>query len=282
MAKEMDTRRGTAAVCIVALVAIAFVTLACSEVGSLIGEGVNPVGLLPQDTHSFTILDFNLILNGDAPESVQNGLGGLEKMLEGVGIFIDELEKTVHIFEQNYRFIANGNFNWDAIRDELEDQGYEHDTYRNYEVLKSYYSSDYVAFIKSDDILILGDEGWVKDIIRGIVRESGLMMHTGSSDVMNLLDKIGSGWQVSVSECNDDMFGLALMGCEIRGEALSRNKSLEIKSTIVFMFTKKWIASSQASHIAETYDKDIWHITSLVTDGNFVIIEATAHEDDVR
>ena len=272
---------------VIAFAAFALAAMACtatsgggSDVAST-GAG-SPAGLLPEDTLDFTVFDVKAIMSEQSPERLRDDFeNGWASRLEDIGILVDDLETIV---EQSYsrQFIVKGTLALSDVRDELEDRNFQDDTYGEYEVWSSGDSYAYIAILESDNTLIYGEEEWVKDIIKAIGRESGLVMHADDSGAAAMLDKIGSGWVARIFDCSQTS---DLRGCEIAGAAFSRGgESFEVKQTAAYMFRSENTAENEKSDIEEFYEDTDWYLApdSLTADGAFVVIEATAYEDDIE
>ena len=290
---NLPIRAFITAASIVALAAVMFVSIACSgsSGGSSPTGSDSPVGLLLEDTEDFVVFDVKSIMDEETPEKIRNDFErDWPDILEGVGIFVEDLEAIVHVGGGG-RIMVKGNLSLTDIRGELHDQGFEEDTYTGYElwysesgyrIIENQLSNEvrYVAIL-DDSTVLMGDEDWVKDVIRAINRESGLVMHADDSGVTQVLDKAGSGWFTSVFDCGRS----ELRGCEFGGSTFGRGaESFEIKMVVTLLFRSERTAESEASDVESAmFDsgEDVY-VESLTTDGALVILEVIFYEDDLE
>ena len=105
-------------------------------------------------------------------------------------------------------YILAGNFLFDALRDDMDDEGWEEDTYREFEV----WDDRNVALLEDSGIILLG-EGFVVGVLKGLDTGKGLL--EGDSAMQKALDKAGKGLLVLGNAGNCESFGdPSLRGCD--------------------------------------------------------------------
>ena len=147
--------------------------------------------LVPEDLTELIILDMQaLISDEDLAESVglnENILDVIE-IEEGVGIDSADVSEFLLL---EYLWVLEGRFQFDDIRDDLDDADYEESSYRGYEVWEG---DDYIALLEEAGMIVYspsGDE--LEDALGVVYRGRGSLADADAedNDVKPVLDKLG-------------------------------------------------------------------------------------------
>ena len=173
-------------------------------------------------------------------------------------------------------YILAGNFLFDAIRDAMDDEGWEEDSYREFEV----WNDRNVALLEDSGIILLG-EGFVGGVLKGLDTGKGLL--EGNSAMQRALDKAGTGLLVLGNAGNCQSLGAPrLRGCDAYAWSITGGTPATtlLRAAYLFSSTSRAEASSEdieeAIFDADDVDADI---ESMKVEGDFVTYELTIHED---
>ena len=172
-------------------------------------------------------------------------------------------------------FALLGNFSFADLRDVMEDEDWDEDSYRDFEV----WDDRNVALLEESGVILLGDE-YVEAVLKGLDTERGLI--DGESAMRKVLDKAGTGLQVwaATEECTS--VGLReLSGCQAYAMAIAGG---DVETTVLsgaYLFKSESRAESRVDDIEDgVYDSDDIDadIERISADGEFVTYEITVHE----
>ena len=211
----------------VLVIAIVVVVLLVSGV---IGGG-NPqpssvLDLVPDDAEFMTRIDVQRILGNDFLADEMEFDDALEEF-EDLGMSPEDLlEMAIVIWDGGEVVILKGNFDLDYIRDELEDDDGEEDSYRGYEVWES---PDNTAGVLLDGYIVFSDYGVdsLENVLRMLYNGSGSLGQADEDNEMNqILEKLGDAY-VEVATVGDtcrvdrcEGFGWALTEVDESAEEL--------------------------------------------------------------
>ena len=150
--------------------------------------------LVPEDATQVIARDTQAVISDeDFAESLGITGDDLERSVVGV-LELDTAEITDEVHARmpssNYLRIYAGNFQFEDIRDDLDDAGHEESSYRGYEVWEgtSYYGlleeAGYVIFSASEDD--------VEDALGVLYRGEGSIADAEDNDLKLILDKLGN------------------------------------------------------------------------------------------
>lgn len=174
--------------------------------------------------------------------------------------------------------VAKGNFDLDYIRDGLEDNDFEENTYRGYEVWEN---SSGNTFALLDEYLVTSDESVsVKNVLKNLYNGSGSLKRADSDNEMKqILDKLGSGYIVEGNigaTCRVER-------CEGYGHVMTKvdvdEATPEITMEIALLFRNERAAERAAADYDEVADfleeEDAIDIEDTEAQGRFVVGVAT-------
>ena len=198
-----------------------------------------------------------------------------------IGILMEETESLAAAgrAQDGYTILKDG-FDFEYIRDDLDDLDYDDDDYLDYELwtggARREVSS--VALIEEAGVVLAGDDGAVKEMLRNLA--DGLSARDGSiGETLRAMDRAGEGWlKLGISDCGGDQ-----RGCEAIGTSLSVGGSYEFQHTVVVLFRNERSAESGLGELEErAEDSDDGSILESVRlDDEFVVVVSSIDEDDV-
>ena len=173
-------------------------------------------------------------------------------------------------------YVLAGNFPFDDLRDAMEDEDWEEDTYRDFEV----WDGRNVALLEDDGIILLGS-GFASEVLKALDTGRGLI--EGDGDMKRVLDKAGSGLiAFGTTEACGSFGSPNLRSCNAFGMSITGGTEETTSLRAAFLFSSESRAESSLEDIEEALldtnevDADIEDIGS---DGEFVTYEITIHEE---
>ena len=155
---------------------------------------------------------------------------------------MDEAEVlTVGGDEDHIYSIVQGEFDFEHIRDELSDSGYDDDDYRAYEIWTGGGRRDVstVALIDEDGLVLAGSGDTVERLVRSLARDESAR-DGDLQDMLRAMDRAGDGWvMVGVNGCAD-----ALRGCSASAFSIESRARYELRTTSVFLFRNESAAEA--------------------------------------
>ena len=175
----------------------------------------------------------------------------------------------------NEGYALMGNFPFADLRDVMEDEDWEEDTYRDFEV----WNDRDVALLEDEGVILLGDD-YASAILKAMDTGRGLI--DGESTAKRVLDKVGSGMHIWAGDEDCDSFSsLELRGCDGFAMVITGGDVDTTQRTAAFLFSSERRAESNLDDIEEYLldDEDIdADIERISAEGEFVTYQLTIHE----
>ena len=279
---------------IIALAAVvASVALACggssdssSSAGSVSSSTSGVLGLVPDSVGTVRVMDVGEILQGNAPEMADGMVRDFEDELDGAGISIYDVSVLAFVEEDGdgYAMLLGGEFDFDDIRDALDDAGYDDDDYREYELWEGRgVGGGYdVALLEDDGYVIMGmASGAVQDVLKSLGRDS-LLLKADDNPLKRVLDRAGRGWLIEArSPCRWNV-----RGCDAMAIASDTSEDYSVELTIALLFQSDRSAKSAERRIGDILEAAEDGISSLdyeevIADGEFIVVKSSVDEDDI-
>ena len=268
-------RGGT--VLLIIMAAIGFLLLACGESGPPSPDST--LHLVPEDAEEIGIFDVVKISAEPAlAEEFPVGFwveGIMETLADTEEFSLVTLEGGVSVF------LYKGPFEFEDLRDEMEDNGREASSYRGYEVWGE------IGLLEEAGYVIVGDsQDAVEEILWNLYREEGHLAGAEDNDLKRILDEVGNGLLVYANVAEDEC---TIRRCQGVGTLISGYDAdrEEISGKFVLLFSSERAAESAADDYDEVADYMKEHsegtdIISMESDGEFVIVAFTddIEEDD--
>ena len=245
-------------------------------------SAADPLDMLLDDTVAVFEYDVEAIDAGEPGDMIVDRFEDYwDSSFGSIGILMEETESlTAGGRAQDGYTILRGEFDFDYIRDDLVDQDYDDDDYRDHELWTggSTRGLSSVALIEEAGIVLAGDDGAVREILRNLA--DGRSADDGDmEETLRAMDRAGEGWlKLGISECGGE-----LRGCEAVSTSLAVGGAYEFQHTAVALFRNERTAESQLDDLEKrAEDSDDGSILESVTlDGEFVVVEGTIDEDNV-
>ncbi len=177
----------------------------------------------------------------------------------------------------NYH-ITKGEFNFSAIKNELEDQGYDDGTYRDQEIWESENGGHSVALFEGAGSFVYGPTDTVKEILKAIDRGEGFM--TDEADLRRALDKVGDGALLVEAATDCSVLSDSLNGCRARAEAFTGGDQDSVEITGAAVFSSERRAESGMDDIEDVIEDDDSidaDLDEIRVDGEVVIFKVTVY-----
>ena len=274
--------RGSLALFVSALLAMALGAACEDGIGG--GPSGDPLGLVPDDAYSVAVVDVEQILQGDAPDDLVEEIeDGWEDALDDMGVDIDDVSTMVIARgSEGTTIVLDGEFDFEQVRDELDDADYDDRDYRGYEMWEG--GSRFVssaALLEGSGQIVLGSVSVVQNVLKDLSRGSGSLLDDDQNNVLKALRKAGGGWEVSAREtCNYS----EVRGCEAIGTTISRgDEQYSVELTLAVLFRSERTAESEMGDLEDEIEDSLprqMDIEEVRADGEFVIITIAIDEDD--
>ena len=195
----------------------------------------------------------------------------------GEAIFMPDI---VHLVTQRTEdgdlgFVLFGSFDFDDIREFLEEHEGEEDIYREFELW-----NDNVALLEDQGIIALSNADFVKDLLKALDTGNGFLDDTGALKAG--LYRAGEGLALNANtNCQNTLFPAGLRGCAVAIEVVKGGDPDTTELTAVYVFSSERRAElglddlQDAIEDHDRYDADIERIE---VEGEFVTYEVTIHE----
>ena len=263
-----------------ASIALAF-TLALLTVCGGSGGSEGPLDVLPSDTSDVAIYDLESInqnrhLQDFADERVQDW----DTSYGAIGILVDEVETvTLAKSRGNGYVILEGDFDFEYIRDDLDDGDYDDDEFRGYEV----WSGGRVAavpaltLVEDDGLVLVAEDHTIHDILRNLADAPG-SRDGDTGGVLRAVRRAGEGLVVfGGSPCAQE-----LRGCEAFAGSFTTGDRYEVRFTGLLLFRNDERAEAESEDAEKLFERSRYMETrSVTTDGEFVILEGVLDVDDL-
>ena len=177
--------------------------------------------------------------------------------------------------------ISGGAFDFDKVRETLEDDGYSESENRDYELWELGNGRGAFALMPDDGFLVQGDLGAVIDVLRDASRDSGQLWNDGKEVLKRAMDRAGDGLVVVVT-ASENCRLLPSDGCLAAAWAFARGERLTvIEGTVALLFPNPEAAASAAPRIeTAVHANPLVTLTEIITDKTVVTLKADVDRED--
>ena len=266
------------------LLAAAFVQ-ACATGGGGSSELAGILALVPADSENVVVYDLEEIRGEEAPRALWDEVEDLSEYgLEEMGVLRDELTTLVVASGDDWHLlVVEGDVDFVHVRDQLEDGDYDDDQYRGSELWEgAAWRRESVALLEDQGRMVIGDAETVKRVLRTLESGSGSLSDDADSDLGRALKRAGAGW---ISSAQEQCLGYEIRGCRAVGVSLRRGADdYLVEMTIAALFRNERTAESEMDELESQLEEDSsfeFDIDDVQLDGDFVIVTASADEDDL-
>ena len=242
-------------------------------------------GLMPEDVDEFVAIDLEQLFAGAAPDDYLDQFSDRwEDALRDVGVNWEDVSRMAFMETDSSNLrILQGNLDFQAVRDELSDAGFEEDEYRGFELWTDgrIDAAETVALIEKDGYVVFENRGddLVLDVLRGLDRGTGLVGHEEDSDLSYLLDQVDAGWYVYL-DVGDQCGGIDLSNCEtLVWSTLDERGDLVVVWR--YLFSDDDSADSAAIELEGRFNAiGAYAEVKIVAEDQIVVVEAEIDDED--
>ena len=242
------------------------------------------IGLLPANWTSYRLIDVGRIMDEDREEYTSEFEDTWGDTLDQIGIFIDELavQATVRGQWAEHVHVLQGEFDFDAVRDELSDSGMEEGEYRGFELWEGdgVPIGSEIALIEDGGFVLIG-YGGATTVLQRLSRQLRLLEYEDESGVNDLLGGVGDGWHREV-RIGEDCLDVGIRRCEgVAWAVTSAGRGQDVEVTWAFAFGDERSASRELDNVEDMFnDVPILDVQSSRTDGRLIVLSGTLDEKD--
>lgn len=240
----------------------------------------DPLDLLHDETVGIWVYDIGAINSDPEAQIFEDVIEEYwERTIEPIGILMSEADSlTVGAMEIGGYMVIQGDLDFRHIRENLEEQDYEDDEYRGFELWSggNLRNASSMVLLEGDAIVIAGTDDYVRGIVRNLSR--GESAREGEHEAtVRALDRAGDSWvKFVIARC-----GPALRGCEASGEAYSGGDRYEVRVQQIVMFRDERSAEANLDDVDDLFDDPDLDDYSIRVDGEFVVAEGAMDEEDM-
>ena len=246
------------AAAIVAVVVIVAAVMLTFGGGS--GGSSSALQFIPDDTEALFMLNMAAIRTreadfpGDYDDFMDEIQDEIESEIDTEEIDLEQVTDLALTADDQYyddTMLLLGNFAYDDIRDDWEDQGFEEDSYKGFEIWDGY--SYYILFEDQGAIVASGSEDLVKDVINIVDRGTGSLAEDQEGEMARVIAKLGTSPVIVAltrdigEECGNAVSGCTGIGAAFAGSDLDRE---EVAADLVVLFSSE----HRAERAADDYD----------------------------
>ena len=262
------------AVLLVLMAVTGFLLLSCGESGP--PSPGSTLHLVPANAEEISFINVAEIkASPDLAEEMEIDLS--EEFVAGL-TWEDFDEITDAEWEGNGVWVLKGIFEFDDVRDELEELGLEESSYRGYELWERF------ALLQEDGYLVFGlSPDPVEEVLRNLYRDEGHLAGAEDNDLKRILEKLPEGFLKGASVREGFCPVKRCQGAGISGTGVDLDRE-EATTEIAILFSSERSAEDAADEydaiadfVKEEWDSDLENTES---DGEFVIGTATEKISD--
>ena len=260
------------AVLLVLMAVAGFLLLSCGESGP--PSPGSTLHLVPANAEGVSVINVAEIkASPDLEESMEIDLS--EELVAGL-TWEDFDEFTTVEWEGNSVWVLKGSFEFDDVRDELEELGLEESSYRGYELWERF------ALLQEDGYLVYSSSpDPVEEVLRNLYRGEGHLAGAEDNDLKRILEKLPEGFIKGASVREGLCPVKRCQGSGFSGTGVDLDRE-EATFEIAILFSSERSAEDAADEydaiadfLKREWDSDLENAES---DGEFVIGTATTKE----
>ena len=221
---------GGIAAAAVAVVVVVVVVLLMSGGGG--GGSTELLQLVPEEVEALVILNVAAVganradFPGDFNDFGDEVLDEIESEFDTEEIQFDEIRDYAILVHPAYggeALLITGEFAFEDIRDDWNEQDFDDDSYRGLEIWSGY---NYYALLEDQGAIFVSDnEDFVKDVVKLVDDDSGSLADSTDSNIKLLVDKLrGAPVVIALANdiCDDLVTGCIAYGAAYAGADLDR------------------------------------------------------------
>ena len=254
--------------CVVALVVL--VPAIVAVVGCSSGSGsVAMMKKLPENAGGFTFVDVaSMRDDDDLSDAYDQFKNEIKSSYDSLGISTSDVDRMI-LGESVV--ILEGQFDLEDVSDELEDNDYDDDKYKDVDTFEGVMS---VALVSEDCIVVGSSMDSVKDCIAVIKGDSDSLRQ--DEDISAVVDRVPGGIMVSASKSK------YYLDCTAGAYSVAKEDSDTVRVTAVFRFTSESAADDAGSTIKDDWEsRDYYSNVGVTVDGEYVKATADVDIEDI-
>lgn len=237
--------------------------------------------LVPEDVEYIARWDIQKVLEGEILEGLDDPdpEDWLEYLTPAFGrtVEVEPYDITTYVKTKIEGWdveIITGQFEYEDMRDDLDDMNYEEGSYRGYELWTSSLTGWSMALFEEDGFAIFSEsESPVKDVLSNLYRDGGSLEEADDTDLSQVLEQLGQGHAVVASS---EEGACPVRRCQAVGIALTGYEFDEEEATADYqlLFSSDRAAEAAADEYDQISDyfEDLleFEIYDAEADGQFV------------
>ncbi len=177
--------------------------------------------------------------------------------------------------------VVKGDFDFLDIEDELDEQNYEEDTYRNVDIWRK--DDDAAVLYESTGIFVIGHKDAIRQVVKALDLGEGFLAHDAQM-LREAMDKLDSAPVMRASvECNINEldFSYSPRGCDAVAVGISSANDDFTDAQIAMLFDRESRAEDAFDDIEDAvYESGIdADLSNISVNGEFLIFNITEYED---
>ncbi len=253
---------------VVAVVVVVVVVVLLTSGGGG-GGSADTLQLVPEDVEALLVLDVALVASnprdfpGDADDFAKEILQEIDSELDTEEIGFNQIKEFVILVHPQYGdegLLITGDFPFDDIREDWDDQDFEDDSYRSYEIWDG---DNYYVLLEDQRAIFVSDyEDFAKDVVKLIDDKEGSVAGSADSPMRSILDNLSPAPAVVavVSDfCDGIVSGCVGFGAAYAGADLDRQ---EVMTDLAVLFSSE----RRAERAFEDYDDTLELMEDVLDD----------------
>jgi hypothetical protein len=241
--------------------------------GDVAAVVIDMLKMMPKGADDFMSIDMEALRTDDDFEEIYNDfVGDFSNLEEYMGIDISDISQFT-VSGEGEIVILRGDINLDAVRDALEETGFEEQTYKGVEM----WVSPGINLALMSDTIIFGGEDNVKDCI-GVIEEGDDSLYD-DADFRDVIDRLPDGIMVGVGEGASVMTFDEYDGLKVTGVSIAKHSSDSIELTGIAKFTDADAAEDAIDDLRQDMEGDEEELRNIDVSQDGKYLEATAEGD---
>lgn len=256
------------------------------------GTPSDPMALILGDANSIYIENLNALMSaGEIPGDLLDTYGAVDTdefqdsfadywgdSGHNLGIAVEEVSQSILVRTSAGSYhIIKGKFDFAELQNELEDDDYEQDSYRDLETWQNERSA--VALFPDSSSYVYGSVNLVKDVLKAVDKGEGFI--DGSPDFKRLIDKLEPNALLSavVGDCSG-LEGPTPGGCQALAMNITDGDEETTFTTTHVLFSSERRAESGLDDVEDGFEDSERNIDvdEIEASGDIVTIKTTSYE----
>ncbi len=219
----------------------------------------------------------------DFEDALDDWREGWDRWDASLGNSFDDISEIMLVESNDFGYVVvKGEFFFEDMRYELEDENYEDDVYRDIEIWEDG-SQTIIAFFEASGVYMWGYEDAVKEVVRAVYRGEGFA-DAENNVLIGVLGKTGKGLMfMGNNGCSErlEVSLRTLRNCESLGVSIVGGSESEIELNGAVIFSSERRAAAGMDDIEDLIEDDDdvdVDVDDIGVDGRYVTFKATVFE----